>query len=143
MAKIHKTVLVPYAAEKMFSLVEQVEHYPEFLPWCAGVDLIEREPLRQVATLKIAFKGIRQSFTTENRHDPPHTMSMQLREGPFRQLHGGWRFTPLTSDACKVEFELEYHFASSLLEKVIGPVFSMITSTFVDCFVKRAEQIYA
>lgn len=95
------------------------------------------------AELKINFKGIQQSFSTRNRNVPGKSIEMALLSGPFKSLRGHWRFTALAEDACRVEFELEYHFASSLLEKMIGPVFSHITATFVDAFVKRAESQYA
>ncbi|MEN9379930.1 MAG: hypothetical protein RJB15_1623, partial [Pseudomonadota bacterium] len=63
-------------------------------------------------------------------------------DGPFKKFHGNWRFMPLRDDACTIEFQLHYEFESVLLEKIIGPVFGMIAGTFVDGFVKRADQVY-
>lgn len=142
MAVVHKTVLLGYSAEQMFALVDRVEDYPQFLPWCGGVDVKERNDHRLVATLKINFHGVRQSFTTENTNDPPHAMTMQLLEGPFKHLHGTWKFKPLREDACRIDFDLQYEFSNKLIEGVIGPVFNMIATSFVDSFSKRAEQVY-
>jgi ribosome-associated toxin RatA of RatAB toxin-antitoxin module len=127
----------------MYDLVVNCEDYPAFLPWCAGGRILEQKGDELSAELKINFKGIQQSFSTRNRNVPGRSIEMALLSGPFKSLRGHWRFTPLAEDACRVEFELEYHFASSLLEKMIGPVFSHITATFVDAFVKRAESQYA
>jgi ribosome-associated toxin RatA of RatAB toxin-antitoxin module len=127
----------------MYDLVVNCEDYPAFLPWCAGGRILEQKGDELSAELKINFKGIQQSFSTRNRNVPGRSIEMALLSGPFKSLRGHWRFTPLAEDACRVEFELEYHFASSLLEKMIGPVFSNITATFVDAFVKRAESQYA
>ena len=142
MAVVHKSVLLGYSAEQMFALVDKVEDYPAFLPWCGGVEVRERADNRLVAAIMINYHGIRQSFTTENTNQPPTVMQMKLVEGPFSHLDGQWQFTPLRDDACKVEFDLHYEFSSKLLEKLIGPVFSKIADSFVDSFRKRAEVVY-
>lgn len=143
MAVVHKTVFIGYSAAQMFALVEQVEKYPEFLPWCGEVKVGERTETNLTATLAINFHGIRQSFTTKNINQPPHSMQMNLVDGPFKELTGGWKFTELRPDACKIEFDLNYDFSSKLLEHLIGPVFSKIANSFVDSFCSRAEAIYA
>jgi len=142
MAVVHKSVLLNYSAEQMFALVDKVEDYPAFLPWCGGVDVRERAADKLVAAIQINYHGVKQSFTTQNTHVPPTRMQMTLVEGPFRHLDGTWQFTPLRDDACKVEFDLHYEFSSKLLEKLIGPVFSKIADSFVDSFRRRAEAVY-
>jgi ribosome-associated toxin RatA of RatAB toxin-antitoxin module len=142
MPDVSKTVLVPYSAQQMYDLVVNCEDYPAFLPWCAGGRILEQKGERVSAELKIDFKGIKQSFSTENINVEGRRIDMTLKDGPFKSLQGHWLFTPLAEDACRVDFRLEYHFSSGLLEKVVGPVFAHITSTFVDAFVKRAEAIY-
>lgn len=142
MAVVQKTVLLAFSAEQMFALVEKVEDYPAFLPWCGGVEVKQRSAEKLVATLAIAYHGIKQSFTTENQNTPPSHMQMKLVEGPFSMLDGQWHFKPLREDACKVEFELHYEFSSKVLEKLIGPVFTVIANSFVESFCKRAEEVY-
>lgn len=142
MAQVEKSVLVPHSAEKMFQLVDAPERYPEFLPWCGGVDLKWRDEETTVATLHIDYHGLKQNFTTENAKTFPSLMDIKLVDGPFRHLEGIWRFIPLAEDACKIEFKLHYEFSGHLLEKLIAPVFSHIANTFVDAFVERAEKIY-
>ena len=143
MAQVEKSVLVPHSATQMYQLVDAPERYPEFLPWCGGVDLKQRDETTTVATLHIDYHGIKQNFTTENTKTFPILMDIKLVDGPFRHLEGVWRFIPLSEDACKIEFKLHYEFSSHLLEKIIAPVFSHIANTFVDAFVERAEIIYA
>lgn len=142
MPDVTKSVLVPYSAQQMYDLVFKCEDYPAFLPWCGGGRILEQNGNTLSAELKIDFKGIKQSFSTENVNDPGRRIDMRLKDGPFKSLEGHWIFTPLAEDACRVDFNLEYHFSNALLEKVVGPVFSYITSTFVDSFVKRAEAVY-
>lgn len=142
MAVVHKTVFVSYSASQMFALVEKVEDYPLFLPWCGQVDVSERTNTELMATLSINFHGIKQKFTTKNKNVPPHLMEMSLVDGPFKHLHGSWKFVELRSDACKIEFDLQYDFSSKLLEHIIGPVFSKIANSFVDSFCARAEEVY-
>jgi len=143
MAQVHKTVLVGFSAAQMYALVDAVEKYPEFLPWCGGIDLIQRDEATTTATLHIAYHGLKQQFTTENKKTYPSLMEIRLKDGPFKHLEGLWRFITLSDDACKIEFQLSYEFSSGFLEKLIAPVFSHIANTFVDGFVMRAEQVYA
>ena len=143
MDKVEKTVLVMHSAAQMFALVDAVEDYPKFLPWCGGVDLLERSETSTSATLHINYHGLKQNFTTENSKVFPHSMGIKLKDGPFKHLEGDWRFVELRADACKIEFRLNYEFTNHFLEKMISPVFSHIAATFVDGFVARADKIYA
>ena len=143
MAVVHKTVLLGYSAEQMFALVDDVQRYPEFLPWCSSVDVAMRDERLTQATLHINYRGIKQQFTTSNMKDMPHAMHMRLVDGPFRALDGEWRFIGLDGCGCKVAFNLRYEFSSRVLATLVGPVFGYIADTLVEAFVKRAERIYA
>jgi ribosome-associated toxin RatA of RatAB toxin-antitoxin module len=143
MARVEKSVLVEHTPERMFDLVDRVEDYPDFLPWCGGTELKLRDEHCTVATIHIAYMGIRHSFTTENTKTHPRQMRITLQDGPFSELEGDWTFIPLGDEACKVEFRLEYAFSSRALETILAPVFSHITNTFVDAFVRRADAVFA
>jgi ribosome-associated toxin RatA of RatAB toxin-antitoxin module len=142
MAHVIKTVLVAHSAHRMFELVDAVEKYPEFLPWCGGSECTFRDVGITRATLHINYRGIRQSFSTENLKTPPASMQIRLIEGPFKILDGSWRFIDLAGKGCKIELNLHYEFSSRLLETLIGPVFGYIANSMVDAFVKRANNIY-
>ena len=142
MAQVQKTVLINHSASRMYALVDDVKKYPEFLPWCGGVDLIKQDDQSTIATLHIAYHGLRQKFTTENIKTYPSAMDIRLKDGPFKHLEGMWRFIELNEQACKIEFMLNYEFANGFLEKIIAPVFSHIANTFVDGFVARADVVY-
>lgn len=142
MPLVEKSALVPYSAAEMFALVDQVERYPEFLPWCGGTRVAALDDLTTIATIEINYRGIRQSFTTANTKQGNESMQMSLREGPFRQLEGVWNFTPLGSVGCKVALRLDYSFANTVLEGAVGPVFGMIANTMIERFVARAETLY-
>ncbi|MFZ3017718.1 MAG: type II toxin-antitoxin system RatA family toxin [Gallionella sp.] len=142
MALVEKTVLVAHSAEQMFNLVDRVEEYPLFLPWCGGASVAEREGTTVHATVHIDYHHLKQHFTTENTRTAPHRIDMTLQDGPFQHLDGSWEFIPLSESACKIEFRLHYEFSSKLLEKLVGPVFHYIANSFVDAFIHRAEKIY-
>jgi ribosome-associated toxin RatA of RatAB toxin-antitoxin module len=142
MAQVKKTVIINHSAADMFLLVDDVLKYPEFLPWCGGVDLIQQNAESTIATLHIAYHGLHQNFTTENTKTFPSAMTIHLKDGPFKHLDGAWQFLALNDEACKIEFSLNYEFANNFLEKVIAPVFNHIANTFVDGFVARADKIY-
>jgi ribosome-associated toxin RatA of RatAB toxin-antitoxin module len=142
MAEIEKTVLVPYSAEKMFNLVDDVAKYPEFLPWCDGTSVIKQSETITHATVNINYHHVKHSFSTENKRNPPVLIEMTLLNGPFEHLDGHWRFIPLSDEACKIEFHLHYTFSHKILEKLVGPVFHMIANSFVESFIERADAAY-
>ncbi len=123
----------------MFDLVEDIESYPRFLPWCSGTQVIERTGALTRARIDIDYRGLKTHFTTVNRKEPPRRMDMELEEGPFDELSGGWSFTPLGEDGCRVEFVLDYAMASAAMSALLAPVFGHIAATLVDRFVARAE----
>ena len=142
MAEVDKSVLVAHTALQMFALVDDVEKYPQFLPWCGGSEVNFRDARVTRATLHINYRGIRQSFSTENVKDEPRLMQIKLIAGPFRDFEGSWRFTDLGGAGCRIDFRLRFEFSSRLLEKLIGPVFGYIANSMVDAFVKRAQILY-
>ena len=139
---VRKSVLIERSSQQMFDLVDRVEDYPQFLPWCSLTRCIFRDDTRTIATLHINYRSVKSHFTTENNKESPFSMNITLVDGPFRRLDGVWHFKPLAAHACKIEFQLSYEFSSKMFEKVIGPVFSQIANTFVDAFVKRAYDVH-
>jgi ribosome-associated toxin RatA of RatAB toxin-antitoxin module len=110
-----------------------------FLPWCGGSEVLLRNEDITRARVDIDFKGLRQSFTTENSKQAPTLMLLRLVEGPFSNLEGKWEFQPLSPEACKIILTLDYQFRSAALQQLVGPVFKGITETLVDRFVARAD----
>ncbi|MFZ9962953.1 MAG: type II toxin-antitoxin system RatA family toxin [Burkholderiales bacterium] len=146
MTHIEKIVLVPYKAKSMYNLVNDIESYPDFLPWCGGARVVQRGAKEMVAEIDIKFKGVSQSFSTRNQISAPTQdtvgeINMELVSGPFKNLSGVWNFKGIDDLGCRVMFSLSYEFSNTLLEKILGPVFNSITSTFVDSFVTRAQKV--
>ena len=139
MKRIRHSVLVPHPATLMYDLVWDVDRYCTFLPWCGGSKILKATDDTRVARIDIDFHGVKAHFTTENVGVPGESIVVTLVDGPFRHLHGEWRFKALKKDASKVEFELAYEFANAVLDAAIGPVFDKIASTFVEAFVQRAD----
>lgn len=145
MKSVHKSVLIWYTAQEMYDLVVDVERYPQFLPWCDHGKVIERHEGGMTAEVGIAFKAVRQSFTTRNTHQPGREVRLHLVKGPFSKLEGVWTFTPVGGEgerACRVDLKLDYGFSSTLLATLVGPVFDKIAGSLVDAFVQRAQQVY-
>ena len=142
MNKINRSAIVAYSQQQMYDLVIDIPSYPEFLPWCSRVSILNADDRHTTARLDIAFKGVKQSFTTRNTNTACSTVDMELVDGPFSHLGGRWQFLSLSDDACKVILDLEFGFSSRLLEKLVGPVFGMIGNTMVDSFHSRAKALY-
>lgn len=142
MSIVQKSAIVPYSASEMFQLVDDVDAYPQFLPWCRSAQVNSRTEDEVHATVEIAHGALHKSFSTRNRLQHGKMIEMRLVEGPFRRLEGYWRFDALGEGACKVSLDLEFEFASRIIGMALGPVFSQITSTFVESFRQRAEQVY-
>jgi ribosome-associated toxin RatA of RatAB toxin-antitoxin module len=139
---ISRSALVPYAAQRMFDLVNDVERYPEFLPWCASAAVHDRQAEHLVAELQIARGGVRHRFTTRNALAPPQRMTLSLEEGPFEHFVGEWRFTPLGDDACKVELEMDFEYSGRIVRTALAPLFNRSADTMVDAFCARARDLF-
>lgn len=142
MAQLERSALVMYSAEQMFALVNDVVAYPQFLPGCVGSRILSQSPQEMVAEVQVAKAGIHQQFTTRNRLTVGREILMELVDGPFRQLQGGWRFTPLDEQACKVELKLDFEFNSRLVEVAFGTIFRELAGAMVKAFCRRAKEVY-
>lgn len=142
MKKIARSAIVEHSAEQLYALVEDIEAYPRFLPWCVATQVLERVPGRTRAMLTVGMSGLRQAFTTENDNRPGEAIDMQLVEGPFRRFGATWRFSRLSDQACRIDFSLEYEFSSRALGRLLEPLFDKIADTMVDAFTRRAAEVY-
>ncbi len=142
MTTVSRMALMPYSAGEMYDLVDNIEAYPQFLPWCKSATVLSRSDDEVRANLALSRGGINKSFTTCNRLQRNKIIEMRLVEGPFNHLEGFWRFDNLGELACKVSLDLEFEFSSRLLGLTVGPVFNQIATTLVDSFCERAVEVY-
>jgi len=142
MPSVNRNALVSFSAESMFDLVNDVNTYPQFLPGCAETKIIEADEEMMKASLLISKGGIRQWFTTHNRLKRGEYIQMELVEGPFSHLKGGWQFISLSDSACKIELSLQFEFSSRLAEMAFGKAFSNIANNMVMAFSQRAKEVY-
>ncbi|WP_117233606.1 SRPBCC family protein [Vibrio maerlii] len=142
MAQVVRSALVSFSAEQMYDLVNDVASYPEFLPGCSGSEIIENQSDKMVASVDVSKAGISKSFTTLNTLQQGEAILMELVDGPFKMLKGGWYFTELDEQACKVELKLDFEFSSKMIEMAFGKIFNELTSNMVNAFTHRAKQVY-
>ncbi|KTC78544.1 type II toxin-antitoxin system RatA family toxin [Legionella sp. PATHC035] len=141
MPVVRKARTVNYTCEQMFALVNEVERYAEFLPYCAESLVHHRDEDEVQATLVIGAAGMSKSFTTRNRLQINKMIEIRLVDGPFSHLEGFWRFDEV-EEGCKVSFDLEFEFAGRMFSMLLGPVFEQVTDKMVDSFCERAKAIY-
>jgi ribosome-associated toxin RatA of RatAB toxin-antitoxin module len=141
MPTVLKSAIVPLPCESMFALVDDVESYPLFLPWCRSAQVFERSEHLTRARLDVAYRGLVTHVSTRNAKRAPHEMHLELVDGPFERFEGTWRFAPLGDEGCRVELSLDYVFSSAALQTLMGPVFGHIATTMVQSFVERAEAL--
>lgn len=142
MNSLKRNAIVPYTTRQMFELVNNIEEYPRFLPWCHSAKVESRTDTEVVAALEIAWKGVHKSFTTRNTLVPYERMDMNLVNGPLKHMEGIWHFQALNDKACKVLLDLEFEFAGSFIDRLFEPVFSHIANSLVDAFCQRAMELY-
>jgi len=139
---IRRSAIVRYTDGQMFDLVNDVEAYPRRFAWCASASVLEREAHALTARLELRIAGMSTQFTTRNTLDPPRRIAMQLVEGPFRQLGGGWEFVAL-GGGCKVVLALDFDYAGGLLAPLMRTGFQKLADRMVDEFCAEAERTYA
>lgn len=142
MTTISKNALVPYSAAEMFDLVNDIESYASFLPWCRSSEVLSQNADELRASIEIAHGSLHKSFTTRNRLQKNKMIEMRLEKGPFKHLEGFWRFDVLGERACKISLDLDFEFSNKLVGMALGPIFSQIANTLVDAFSKRAVEVY-
>ncbi|MCE3044517.1 type II toxin-antitoxin system RatA family toxin [Legionella sp. 16cNR16C] len=142
MTIVQKSRIVKFSCEQMYTLVNEVEHYAEFLPYCSQSIIHHRDADEVQATLVISAAGMNKSFTTRNRLQANKMIEIRLVDGPFSHLEGFWRFDEVP-EGCKISFDLEFEFAGRMFSMLLGPIFEQITNKMVDAFCDRAENLYA
>lgn len=142
MPQISRSALVPYSAEQMYQLVNDVKSYPQFLPGCSGSRVLDESDSQMMAAVDVSKAGISKTFTTRNILVSNQSIIMQLVDGPFRKLMGGWKFTPIDDDACRIEFQLDFEFTSKLIELAFGRIFKELAGNMVQAFTVRAKEVY-
>ncbi len=142
MTEIRRSAILPYPPAFMYALVNDVEAYPQFLPWCGDAKVLAQESDSMDASIRIERAGLDQWFTTRNRLVADETIEMELLDGPFERLQGQWRFVPLADSGCRVEFVLRFEMKRGLASAIIAPVFKRIANTLVDSFCDRAKELH-
>ncbi len=142
MAHILKSALLPFSAEQMYHLVNDVAAYPTYIDGCIGAEIIEQSDVHMVARLDLGIAGIKQSFTTRNSLKPYSEIILVLEEGPFADFAGGWQFHALTSHACKVEFDLRFQASTRLVNKAIEKMLGRVANSMVSSLSARARLVY-
>lgn len=142
MRKVYRSAIVPHSAAEMFRLVDDVESYPEFLPWCQQSEVRTRADDVTEASLALQKGSVSKVFTTRNLRKPYDSIGLELLDGPFRQLSGEWRFSSLGATGCKVTLELEFEFDSKMADLMFGSFFEATCNSLVDAFTERAAAVY-
>jgi len=142
MRRVNCSAYVPYSSIQMFDVVNDVEQYAEFLPWCVSSKVLQDENDIMVARLEIARAGLTHSFTTRNVRRSPDSIQMDLVKGPFSKLSGLWEFTQLGNDGCQIRMDLSFDFDSRVMNMTLASVFNVAANTMVDAFCERADELY-
>ncbi len=142
MQVVERSALVTYTAAQMFALVNDVERYPEFLPWCVGAQVQDASATERTATVRVARGLLHAEFTTLNQLTPGARIQMRLMHGPFRDLNGEWRFEDIAAAGSRVQFRIDFEFKNRLTAAAFNAVFESLCGTIVDAFATRARQVY-
>ena len=144
MTTITRSSLVLYTPEQMFDLVNDVEAYPSFLPWCRDSKIISKTDDEIAASLELAKGGIHHVFSTRDKLVHGRSIDIQLIDGPFQHLEGHWQFGMIgDNQGCRIQLDMDFEFSNRLISMALGPIFTQISGSLVDAFCKRAQEIYA
>jgi len=142
MRRVNRSALVPYTAREMFILVDDVESYPEFLPWCSSAEVHNRTTEIVEATLELHKGSLSDHFTTRNTRCEFETIEIELIDGPFRYLQGGWRFTEIGEEGCKLALKLDFEFENMFVDMIFGSFFEDTCNSLINAYSKRAKAVF-
>ena len=140
--RLARSALLPYAAEHVFALVNDIERYPEYLKWCRSAEILEAKDDEIVASLALSGRGMRETLVTRNRFEPGRRIALTLVEGPFRHFEGIWTFTPV-GPGCRIHLTLEFELKSGFLALLGAPLLNRVADALVDAFSRRARDVLA
>ncbi|OGT31270.1 MAG: hypothetical protein A3E87_10185 [Gammaproteobacteria bacterium RIFCSPHIGHO2_12_FULL_35_23] len=141
MTTLHRLAMVPYSAENMYRLIDDIESYPNFLPWCTQTKILEKNDQEIIATIELSAAGMHKSFTTRNKLIPNQRIEMQHVEGPFKHLSGVWTLIPVAK-GCQVKLDLEFEVHSGLAGKIFGMLYNKVADKLVESFCEQADKLY-
>jgi ribosome-associated toxin RatA of RatAB toxin-antitoxin module len=139
MREVKRSALLNKPPAEVFALINDIESYPQFLPWCTHARVESRSATEIVATLGVRQGALHGEFTTRNTLEPERSIRMQLVSGPFRTLEGEWRLTPIEASGCRIELSMRFAFRNPLTALVFEPKFAETIGSLVDAFVARAR----
>ena len=142
MARINKKTNVKFSANQMYSLVNDIETYPDFLPWCTDANIISSDEATLTASISISVGRRKKIFTTLNTMREGISINMILIQGPFKELNGQWIFQDNSEGGSTVSLEMQFEFKNKLLKYTFGTAFKKIIDSLVDVFIERANVIY-
>ena len=140
MREVKRSALIAESPARMYALINDIDRYPEFVPWCTAARVESRKETEVVATLTIKRGPLRAEFTTRNLLEPGKRVLMQFVSGPFRVLEGLWTLTPLGDLGCRVELEMRFEFANRVAGTLFASLFEDTAASLVDAFVRRARE---
>ena len=141
MPNIERSALIALPAKEVYALVNDVERYADFLPWCSGVEVLARSEAEVVARIDIAVRGRRENLVTRNRLTPTCAIALEMIEGPFRHFEGRWSFTSLGDAGCRVDLALSFELSNRLVSAFAAPFLDRIADRVVDAFAARAREV--
>jgi len=139
---VSKSALLPYSAQQLFDLINDINSYPSFLDGCVAAEILHLDENVMEARLSLSKKGINQEFVTRNRLVPYTSISMELVEGPLESLNGQWTIKPLSDEGCKLSLELDFEVKKGLIMQMIARFFGEISNRLVDAISQEAEHRY-
>ncbi len=147
MTDINRSALLPYPADLIYRLINDIEAYPEYMDECVNAEIYVTGKDEQgfdfvEARLDLDKSGFQHSLTTRNRLMPPGRVEMSLVDGPVERFSGLWIVQPLSDTACKVSLALNFSVASIMLRVAVRVLFDPLADDLVNSLVKRAHHIY-
>jgi ribosome-associated toxin RatA of RatAB toxin-antitoxin module len=141
MREVKRSALVNRPPAVLFALINDIESYPQFLPWCSHARVLSRSPTEVIATIGVRQGALHGEFTTRNALEPERRIDMSLVSGPFRTLEGEWRLEPIDPGGCRVELAMRFAFSHRLSALLFEPKFAATIGSLVDAFVARAHAL--
>lgn len=142
MTDIQQSALLPYSAQAMFDLVNDIESYPKFMDGCLSAEILNKTETEILGRLDLGKAGFKYSFTTKNSLTPPNSMLMELVDGPFKHFDARWTFDALSDEACKASLDMHFEFKSGLLDLALKNLFDASCKNLVNAVCKRADELY-
>ena len=140
--------LIECEKKDLIDLVLDIEKYPEFVPFCLGSQVYEKNIVGEktliIADLTIGKGPFKDTYKSDVAYDKKNdTIYVKNIDGPLNHLSNNWTFTDKKNGITEVTFDIDFEIKNKFLNSLMVVSFQFGLEKIADAFQRRAEELFS